>query len=159
MHHCPQLPSTSGLLVLFPTVNLFLLPYLWTSNFLTLRLTALQWSMNNGFAHYIVQRGTYKSEERRNNTHRLIISTPTGRAESPVKTIYLELNSVRISTLVYSCYFYSFTGKSTLCVEVPARSTLLSCPFCSGYERRQGDGEQFGRNWGFIQSIIERAVQ
>lgn len=97
------------------TVNLFLLPFPWPNSDLSIRLTVLKWSVTNQFAHYIVKSSMCKLEGK-NSTDGLIISTQTGRIDRFIykNTISLELNSVKISVLVYTLFFYGFTGKSPL---------------------------------------------
>jgi len=102
-----------------------------------------------------------KSDEGKNSTDGLIMSTQTGKKDRFIykNTSSLELNSVKISTLVYSLFFHGFTGKSPLFAETSAKNTLIPFPFYDGYERRWSDGEQSGRNYRFIQSIIDQAAE
>ena len=92
-HHCPPLPITSGLLystsVSSHSKSLFLLPFPWPNSDLSITLTVLHWCVTNRFAHYIVRRGMWKSEEGKNSTDGLIISTQTGRKDSSVKIQYV----------------------------------------------------------------------
>lgn len=78
----PSLAGSCVALVFLPTEISFSSPFS-DKNFPCVRWTAFQWSPNNcTLAHYIVKRGMCRSEEERNNTHRMIISTPTGRKDS-----------------------------------------------------------------------------
>lgn len=117
--------------------------------------------MVNRFAHYIVKRGMCKSEEGKNSIDGLIISTKTGRKDRLIckNTVCLELNSVKISILVYFLIFYGFTGKSLLFLQKhPQKMFGFNDHLSMTIERRWSDGEQSGRNYGFTWNIIERAA-
>lgn len=90
---------TSGLLenvgVSSHSKLLFLLLFPWPNGDLSIGSRVLQRSVVNRFAHYIVKRGMYKSEEGKDGIDGLIISTKTGRKNSLIckNTVCLELNS------------------------------------------------------------------
>lgn len=113
--------------------------------------------MTNQFAHYIVKSSMCKLEGK-NSTDGLIISTQTGRIDRFIykNTISLEVNSVKISVLVYSLFFYGFTGKIHYFAVTTAKTPLIPHPFYNGYERSWSGEEQPDRNYRFIWSIIAR---
>lgn len=96
----PPLPITRGLLcstsVSSHSKSLFLLSFPWPSSDLFIRLTVLQQSVTNRFAHYVIKRDTCKSEEGKNSTDGLI-SAQTGRKDRFIckNTVCLALNSLK----------------------------------------------------------------